>query len=206
MAFHLVDHPIIRERITRIRSVGTSTGEFRAALHDVGRLLCYEVTRDFETRTMAVTTPIRETTGHALARPVVLVPILRAGLGLVAGFTEIMAGAAVGTIGLCRNEETLTAECYHLRVPPGLPEAEVIVVDPMLATGGSACDAIVALKQAGAERIRFVCLIAAPVGLAALGSRHPDVGIYTAAVDEGLNDRAYIVPGLGDAGDRYFGT
>lgn len=206
MAFHLVDHPIIRERITRIRSVGTGTGVFRAALHDVGRLLCYEVTRDFETRTTPVTTPLCETTGHELARPVVLVPILRAGLGLVSGFAEILADAAIGTIGLCRNEETLAAECYHLRVPPGLPEAEVVVLDPMLATGGSAGDAIDALKSAGARRIRFACLIAAPEGLGALESRHPDVGIYAAAIDEGLNDRAYILPGLGDAGDRYFGT
>lgn len=206
MSLHLVDHPVIRERLTRIRSVDTGTAEFRAALHDVARLLCFEVTRDLETRTRPVLTPLCETLGHELARPVILFPILRAGLGFLNGFSEILSGSSVGTIGLCRDEQTHAATCYHLRVPGDLAEAEVIVLDPMLATGGSAGDAIDALKQAGATRIRFACLIAAPEGVAALQARHPDVPIYAAALDERLDERAYIVPGLGDAGDRYFGT
>lgn len=206
MALHVVDHPVIRERLTRIRSVDTGTAEFRAALHDVARLLCFEVTRNLETRTRPVLTPLGETIGHELARPVILFPILRAGLGFLTGFSEVLSGSSVGTIGLCRDEQSHTATCYHLRVPRDLAGAEVIVLDPMLATGGSAGDAIDALKQADATRIRFACLIAAPEGVAALQARHPEVPIYAAALDERLDERAYIVPGLGDAGDRYFGT
>lgn len=206
MALHLVDHPVIRERLTRIRSITSGTSEFREALHDVSRLLCYEVTRDLETTTIPVTTPLCETTGHRFSRPVVLVPILRAGMGLLQGFTDILGEASVGTIGLYRDEETLAPHRYHFRMPPGLAEAEVILIDPMLATGGSAGDAIDELKREGASRIRFACLIAAPEGVAAFTTRHPDVPVYTAALDQCLNERAYIVPGLGDAGDRYFGT
>jgi len=206
MALHLVDHPVIRERLTRIRSVDSGTADFRSALHDVSRLLCYEVTRDLETETIGVTTPLCPAEGHRLARPVVLVPILRAGMGMLHGFTEILGDASVGTIGLRRDEETLEAHRYHFRVPPALAESEVILIDPMLATGGSAGDAVDELKREGARRIRFACLIAAPEGLAAFTSRHPEVPVYAAAVDRCLNERAYIVPGLGDAGDRYFGT
>jgi uracil phosphoribosyltransferase len=206
MALHLVDHPVIRERLTRIRSITSGTSEFREALHDVSRLLCYEVTRDLETTPILVTTPLCETTGHRLARPVVLVPILRAGMGLLQGFTDILGEASVGTIGLYRDEETLAPHRYHFRMPPSLAEAEVILIDPMLATGGSAGDAIDELKAAGAQRLRFACLIAAPEGVAAFTARHPDVPVYTAALDQCLSERAYIVPGLGDAGDRYFGT
>lgn len=206
MALHLVDHPVIRERLTRIRSITSGTSEFREALHDVSRLLCYEVTRDLETTTIPVTTPLCETTGHRFARPVVLVPILRAGMGLLQGFTDILGEASVGTIGLARDEKTLAPHRYHFRMPPSLAEAEVILIDPMLATGGSAGDAIDELKREGATRIRFACLIAAPEGVAAFTTRHPDVPVYAAALDQCLNERAYIVPGLGDAGDRYFGT
>lgn len=206
MAFHLVDHPVIRERLTRIRSVASGTAEFREAIHDVSRLLCYEVTRDLETTEIPVTTPLCDTTGHRLARPVVLVPILRAGMGLLQGFTDILGEASVGTIGLYRDEETLAPHRYHFRMPPALDEAEVILIDPMLATGGSAGDAIDELKAAGAKRLRFACLIAAPEGVGNFTARHPDVPVYAAALDQCLDDRAYIVPGLGDAGDRYFGT
>ncbi|MBL9157453.1 MAG: uracil phosphoribosyltransferase [Verrucomicrobiales bacterium] len=206
MAFHLVDHPVIRERLTRIRSVTSGTSEFREALHDVSRLLCYEVTRDLETTTIPVTTPLCETTGHRLARPVVLVPILRAGMGLLQGFTDILGEASVGTIGLYRDEETLAPHRYHFRMPSAIDEAEVILIDPMLATGGSAADAIDELKAAGARRLRFACLIAAPEGVENFSARHPDVPVYAAALDQCLDERAYIVPGLGDAGDRYFGT
>src|SRR5690606_23593764 len=187
-------------------AVDSDTSAFRAALLDVSRLLCYEVTRDFETVAVPVTTPLCETGGHRLARPVVLVPILRAGMGMLRGFTEILAEASVGTIGLRRDEETLAAQRYHFRMPAGLAEAEVILVDPMLATGGSAGDAVDALKGGGATRIRFACLIAAPEGVEAFTGRHPEVPVYAAALDQYLDGRAYIVPGLGDAGDRYFGT
>ena len=206
MSFHFVDHPVIRERLTRIRSVESDTAVFRASLHDVSRLLCYEVTRDFETGPIPVTTPLCEAGGCHLVRPIVLVPILRAGLGMLHGFTEILSEAAVGTIGLYRDETTLKPHRYHFRMPPRLAEAEVILLDPMLATGGSSADAVDELKAEGATRIRFACLIAAPEGVAAFASRHPDVPVYAAALDECLDDRAYIVPGLGDAGDRYFGT
>ena len=206
MAFHLVDHPVLHDRITRIRSVDTDTAAFRTALHDASRLLCFEATRELETLEVTVTTPLCETRGRRLARPVVLVPILRAGIGLLRGFTEVFGEAAIGTIGLRRNEETHLPEHYHFRVPSGLGEAEVIVTDPMLATGGSAVDAVAQLKREGATRIRFVCLIAAPEGLANFTSRHPDVAVYAGALDACLNDDAYIFPGLGDAGDRYFGT
>lgn len=206
MALHLVDHPVIRERLTRIRSIHSGTAEFREALHDVSRLLCYEVTRDFETAAIPVTTPLCESTGHRLARPVVLVPILRAGMGLLQGFTDILGEASIGTIGLYRDEDTLEPHRYHFRIPPALDESEVILIDPMLATGGSAGDAIDELKAAGARRLRFACLIAAPEGVENFTGRHPDVPVYAAALDQCLNERAYIVPGLGDAGDRYFGT
>ena len=135
-----------------------------------------------------------------------LVPILRAGMGLLHGFTDILGEASVGTIGLYRDEKTLAPHRYHFRMPPSLAEADVILIDPMLATGGSAGDAVDELKREGATRIRFACLIAAPEGVAAFTERHPDVPVYTAALDQSLNERAYIVPGLGDAGDRYFGT
>jgi uracil phosphoribosyltransferase len=206
MPFHPIDHPVIRERLSRIRDTVTGTAEFRKALHDVAKLLCFEATRDLETNTIPVETPIQMTEGHAFARPVVLVPILRAGMGMLEGFTDILSEASVGHIGLYRDEETHQPHRYYFKMPPHLAEAEVILIDPMLATGGSAADAVDELKRDGATRIRFVCLIAAPEGIAAFSSRHPEVNIYAAALDERLNENAYIVPGLGDAGDRYFGT
>lgn len=206
MALHLINHPVIRERLTRIRSVDSGTAIFRDALHDVAKLLCFEATRDFETTTLEVTTPLCKTVGHVLARPVILIPILRAGVGMLNGFTDILTDAAVGHIGLYRDEETHQPHRYYFKAPANLADAEVILIDPMLATGGSAADAVDELKREGAKRIRFVCLIAAPEGLAAFSARHPDVPVYAAALDECLNEKAYIVPGLGDAGDRYFGT
>ena len=206
MSFHLVEHPVIRERLSRIRSIDSDTATFRAALHDVARLMCYEATRDLETRPITVETPLCQTGGHALARPLILVPILRAGTGLLNGFTDILTEAAVGHIGLYRDEETHQPMRYYFKAPANLADAEVILLDPMLATGGSAADAVDELKREGATRIRFACLIAAPEGLAAFSARHPEVPVYAAALDQCLNERAYIVPGLGDAGDRYFGT
>lgn len=203
---HVLDHPIIRERLTTIRATSSDQTAFRHALHDVARLMCYEVTRDLDTVETTVETPLTKTQGCALARPIVLVPILRAGLGLAHGFSEILTEAAIGTIGLYRDEETHQPHSYHCKLPPGIEKADVILIDPMLATGGSAADAADVLKQVGVTRLRFACLIAAPEGVAAFESRHPDVPVYAAAMDERLNDDAFIVPGLGDAGDRYFGT
>jgi len=204
--FQVVDHPIIRDRLVAIRSVDTGTAAFRAALHDISRLMCFSITQEFETEPIEVETPLTKTECQRLARPVVLVPILRAGVGMLEGFTNILTEAAVGFIGLYRDEVTHQPHSYYCKLPPEIPDAEVILIDPMLATGGSAADAADELKKAGATRIRFACLIAAPEGVAAFEERHPDIPIYAAALDECLNENAYIVPGLGDAGDRYFGT
>jgi len=206
MPLHLVDHPIVKERLTRLRSAATDLAAFRRALHDLSHLMCYEVTRGLATEATEVETPLQRTGGHRLARSLVLVPILRAGTGMLHGFLGILSEAAVGYIGLARNEETLAPESYYCKLPPGIEESEVILLDPMLATGGSAGDAVDALKAAGATRLRFACLIAAPEGVAAFGARHPEIPVYAAALDERLDERAYILPGLGDAGDRYFGT
>ena len=202
----VIEHPIIKVRLTKIRDESTDTSEFRQALHDIARLMCFEVCRDLEVGTESVTTPLVETTGHHLARPVVLVPILRAGVGMLQGFVEILTEASIGNIGMYRDEETLEPKSYYCKMPPDLGESEVILIDPMLATGCSSAEAARQLKEQGATRIRFVCLIAAPEGIEAFSQAHPDIQIYTAALDEKLNENAYIVPGLGDAGDRYFGT
>jgi uracil phosphoribosyltransferase len=202
----LVDHPIIRERLTHIRSVDSATAEFRHALHDVARLMTFEVTKDLETTIIEVETPLKKTDGYNLERPIVLVPILRAGVGMLNGFAELLTEASVGYIGLYRNEETHQPHSYYCKLPANIAEAEVILIDPMLATGGSAADAADELKKAGAERLRFACLIAAPEGVAAFEERHPDIPVFAAALDERLDENAYIIPGLGDAGDRYFGT
>lgn len=206
MSLHIIEHPIIRERLTHIRSVDSDTAAFRHALHDISRLMCFEVTKDLETNPCTVETPLKKTEGHSLTRPIVLVPILRAGVGLMNGFADILTEASVGYIGLYRDEETHQPHRYYCKMPPNIAEADVILIDPMLATGGSAADAVDELKSEGATRIRFACLIAAPEGVEAFSKRHPDIEIYTAALDEHLNENAYIVPGLGDAGDRYFGT
>lgn len=168
--------------------------------------MCFEVCRDLETVEATVQTPLVKTTGYQLARPVVLVPILRAGVGMLQGFIEILSEASIGNIGMYRDEETLEPKSYYSKMPQNLEEAEVILIDPMLATGCSSAEAVTQLKQAGAKNLRFVCLIASPEGVAAFNEAHPDVTIYTAAVDEKLDENAYILPGLGDAGDRYFGT
>lgn len=206
MRVTIVDHPIIRTRLSRVRAVETDTESFRRHLHDIARLMCFEVCRDLETVEATVQTPLVKTTGYQLARPVVLVPILRAGVGMLQGFIEILSEASIGNIGMYRDEETLEPKSYYSKMPQNLEEAEVILIDPMLATGCSSAEAVTQLKQAGAKNLRFVCLIASPEGVAAFNEAHPDVTIYTAAVDEKLDENAYILPGLGDAGDRYFGT
>lgn len=206
LKINVVDHPIIRTRLSRVRAVETDTESFRRHLHDIARLMCFEVCRDLEVNQLPISTPLVETIGHELTRPVVLVPILRAGVGMLQGFVEILSEASIGNIGMYRDEETLEPKSYYSKMPQNLSEADVILIDPMLATGCSSAEAASQLKKAGANRIRFVCLIAAPEGVKVFNEAHPDVDIYTASVDEKLNENAYIVPGLGDAGDRYFGT
>jgi len=202
----VVDHPVIECRLSVLRGAATDTLHFRQALHDIAQLMTFEITRDFETEAIEVETPIQKTEGSRLKRPITLVPILRAGVGMMNGFTEILSEAAVGYIGLFRDEETLEPECYYSNLPPTLADSDVILIDPMLATGNSSAEGASQLKKAGATRIRFAVLIAAPEGVETFHDQHPDIPIYTASVDECLNEHAYIVPGLGDAGDRYFGT
>ncbi len=202
----IIDHPLVRVKLTRLRSVETSTAEFRRRLTELATLMAFEVTRDLSTRIHPVMTPIAPYEGAMLARPVVLAPILRAGLGMVEGILQVLSDAAVAHIGLARSEETHEPHSYYFKAPLNLAAADVIVTDPMLATGGSAVAAITQLKAEGAKTIRFMCLVCCPPGIARLQAAHPDVPIFTAAIDPELDSRAYIVPGLGDAGDRYFGT
>lgn len=188
----IVDHPLIQHKISLLRDRNTGTKEFRDLVSEVAMLLCYEATRDLPTEEVEVETPIA--------------PILRAGLGMVDGMLRLIPAAKVGHIGLYRNEETLQPVEYYCKLPKDIAEREVIVLDPMLATGGSAADAITQIKKRGAKHIKFIGLIAAPEGMKALHEAHPDVDIYVGAMDERLDDNGYIVPGLGDAGDRIYGT
>lgn len=189
-----------------MRAADTSTVEFRARLSEVSGLLVFEATRDIQTCPKLVRTPITEHEGATLARPIVVVPILRAGLGMVDGMLHLLPDASVGHIGMFRDEESHRPQSYYCKLPPHTHESDVLVVDPMLATGHSATAAITQLKEYRPRSIRFVCCLSCPEGLKQLSEAHPDVPIFTAAVDTGLNENAYIVPGLGDAGDRYFGT
>ena len=202
----VVDHPLVRVKLTRLRDETTAPGEFRARLAELSTLLIWEATRDLPTRPEKIRTPLADHEGSVLARPIIIAPILRAGLGMVEGMLHVLADVSVGHIGMKRDEHTHRPTSYYFNLPAHLPEAEVIVVDPMLATGHSSSAAISQLKQAGATRIRFVCCVCCPEGLSQVCGEHPDVRVYTAAIDAGLNEKAYIVPGLGDAGDRYFGT
>lgn len=200
------DHPIVADRLAQLRSVDCSPQEFRRHVIDIARLLVLPATANLPTAPSQITTPIQEMTGMMLARPIVLVPILRAGLGLSEGFHQLLPEASIAHYGMARNEETLEAEVYFERFPQGLAEADVFVLDPMLATGGSAVAALDGFKGNGARNLHFVCLVASPEGMKKLADAHPDVPITCAAIDEGLNEKGYIVPGLGDAGDRTFGT
>ena len=204
---HVLDHPLISHKLTRMRRRDTSSQDFRQLLKEISLLMGYEVTRDFETTTATVETPICMGTFPVLANNFyTIVPILRAGIGMVDGLLELMPFAHVGHIGLYRDESTHQPVEYYYKMPEGVERSTIIVVDPMLATGGSAADAIDNLKKRGCSDIRLMNLVAAPEGIALMQERHPDVDIYVAAVDEKLNKDAYIVPGLGDAGDRIFGT
>jgi uracil phosphoribosyltransferase len=202
----LIEHPLVQIKLTQLRDAKTDSREFRARLNELSTLMVFEATRDLATRSVVIQTPLAPCEGRALARPVVVAPILRAGLGLVEGMLSLLPDVSVAHIGMFRNEETHRPESYYFKAPAHLADADVLLVDPMLATGWSATGAVSQLKKAGATSIRFVCLVSCGAGLAQLGAAHPDVHIYTSAIDPELNDRAYIVPGLGDAGDRYFGT
>ncbi len=202
-----MDHPLIQHKLTLIRDESTGAKEFRELVREVSMLLAYEVTRDLPLEEVDVKTPVTTAKAKVIAgRKLAIVPILRAGLGMVDGFLSLLPAAKVGHIGLYRDPETLEPVEYYCKLPSDVKERELIVVDPMLATGGSANAAIDFIKERGAEQIKLVCLIACPEGIEAVTKAHPDVDIYVAGIDEKLNDHAYIVPGLGDAGDRLFGT
>ena len=204
---HVVSHPLVQHKLTLMRDKTRSTQGFRRLLNEIGMLLCYEVTADLPLKTIEIETPLTAMQAPTIAgKKLVLAPILRAGVGFLDGMLDLVPSARVAHIGIYRDPHTLEAIEYYFKAPSGLADRLVIVTDPMLATAHSAIAAIARLKQAKARDIRFVCLIAAPEGVAALREAHPDVSIWTAAIDERLDDHAYIVPGLGDAGDRMFGT
>lgn len=205
-AVTIVDHPLVRVKLTELRDAKTSPQVFRQRLSELATLMAFEVTRDMETAVQAIQTPLAPYEGCVNAKPIVIAPILRAGLGMLEGMLKILSDASVAHVGLYRNEETHEPESYYFKAPFHIPTAEVIVCDPMLATGGSAAAAIANLKRHGAVSIRYVCLVSCRQGIERLQREHPEVRIFTAEVDPELNERAYIVPGLGDAGDRYFGT
>ncbi|MCC5895917.1 MAG: uracil phosphoribosyltransferase [Alkalibacterium sp.] len=205
--FQVIDHPLIQHKLTIIRDKNTGTKYFREVVNEIARLLAYEVSREMPLEDVEIETPLVTSTQKRLAgKKVVIVPILRAGLGMVDGMLDLIPAAKVGHVGMYRDHETMEPVEYFIKMPSDLPERELLVVDPMLATGGSAVAAIDALKKRGATNIKFVCLVAAPEGVKVLQDAHPDVDIYTASLDEKLNEKGYILPGLGDAGDRLFGT
>ncbi len=201
------DHPLVQHKLTILRDKETSTRSFRSLLREISVLLCYEVTRDLPLEDVEIDTPVARMTGKTIAgKKLVFAPILRAGMGLLDGMLELVPSARVAHIGLYREPKTLKAVEYYFKAPLDVAERLVIVIDPMLATGHTAVAAVDRLKEHGVTQIRFVCVVASPQGVDVLRSHHPDVQIWAAAVDEGLNDHSYIVPGLGDAGDRIYGT
>jgi uracil phosphoribosyltransferase len=203
----LVQHPLIEHKLTILRDRETSKKSFRELVDEIGMLMAYELTKDLPLEPVEVETPLARTTGHLVAgKKVVLVPILRAGLGMVAGVLRLIPSARVGHIGLYRDHKTLEPVQYYLKIDSSVEERRFIIIDPMLATGGSASVAATRLKEKGAHSIKFLCLVAAPEGLKRMERDHPDVTVFAAALDERLNELGYIVPGLGDAGDRLFGT
>ena len=203
----VINHPLIQHKLTHMRKTETGPKDFRQILKEISMLMGYEVTRDLPLEDIEIETPIQKMTAKVISgKKVAIVPILRAGLGMVDGLLDLVPVAKVGHIGLYRDPDTHEPHEYYCKLPTDIGERIVIVVDPMLATGGSAADAITMLKKHGCTNIRFECLVSAPEGIKRVQEAHPDVDIYTAAVDERLNDHAYIIPGLGDAGDRLFGT
>lgn len=202
----VMNHPLIQHKLSIMRDKNTTVKDFRECAHEIGLLLGYEATKDLELEEFELETPITKMIGKRTKQGVALIPILRAGLGMVDALMDLIPSARIGHIGLYRNEETLEPVEYYCKVPTDIAERQVLVLDPMLATGGSAVDAITLIKRRGAKNIKFVCIIASPQGVATLRKAHPDVDIYCGALDEKLNEKGYIVPGLGDAGDRLFGT
>ena len=206
MALHIIDHPLVQHKLSIMRKKETSTTEFRTLLREIAMFMGYEVTRDFPLEYEEIETPLMKMNAPKIAgKKVVIAPILRAGLGMVDGLTSLIPSARIGHIGMYRDEETCQPVFYYYKMPAD-KDRLVIVTDPMLATGGSAIDAIRRLKEDGYTSIRLMCLVASPQGVAAVTEAHPDVEIFLAALDQGLNERNYILPGLGDAGDRIFGT
>jgi uracil phosphoribosyltransferase len=204
---HVIDHPLVQHKLSLMRSKQTSTSTFRSLLREISTLLAYEVCRDLPTTLVAIETPVAPTMAPMLdGKKIVLMSILRAGTGILDGMLDIIPSARVGHIGMYRDPKTMVAVEYYFKVPGSMAERDAIVVDPMLATGNSAIAAVDRLKQAGPRSIKFVCLLTCPEGIQAFHAVHGDVPIYTASVDERLNEKSYIVPGLGDAGDRLFGT
>jgi len=205
--FFLAAHPLIKHKMFHLRDKETSKKKFKELVKELSLLLAYEATTDLPLMEQSVATPLETFSAPVLEgkKPVIL-PILRAGLGMVDGFLELIPSARVGHIGLYRNEETLEPEKYYFKVPPSSEHRQIFLLDPMLATGGSAASATTMLKEIGIKNIKFVCLVASPEGVACMGKHHPDIPVYAAALDRGLNEKGYILPGLGDAGDRLFGT
>jgi uracil phosphoribosyltransferase len=204
---HVIDHPLVQHKLTLMRSKETSTSKFRTLLREISTLLAYEVCHDFPTTLVEVETPVGKTMAPMLdGKKLVLISILRAGNGLLDGMLDLIPSARVGHIGLYRDHQTLEPVEYYFKVPESMSERDVIIVDPMLATGNSAAAAVARIKQTGPRSIKFMCLLTVPEGLRVFHAAHPDVPVYTASIDEKLNEKSYIVPGLGDAGDRMFGT
>jgi len=203
---HILDHPLIQSKLTRMRDVRTDNETFRRLLDELTALMVYEISREYPLRERRIETPLEPTVGMGLDVPVVLAPILRAGTGMLDGVLSLIPMAKVGHIGLFRDPASLEPVEYYSKLPPELSKAQVILVDPMLATAGSAIAATNIIKREGGKKIQFLCLVAAPEGVEAYSAAHPDVPIYTAALDRQLNEKGYILPGLGDAGDRIFGT
>ena len=207
MKVHIIDHPLIQHKLTLIRDQSTGPKEFRELMDEIAMLMAYEITRDLPLEDVEIQTPVTKCRSKVLAgKKLGVVPILRAGLGMINGFLRLMPAAKVGHIGLYRDPETLLPVEYYCKLPTDLEERDFVLIDPMLATGGSLVAAITLLKQKGVKNIKVLCLVAAPEGVKLTNQEHPDVEIYTDAVDDRLNDHGYIVPGLGDAGDRIFGT
>lgn len=205
--FQVISHPLIQHKLSILRREDTSTKDFRELVNEIAMLMGYEVSRDLPLEEVEIQTPITKTTQKQLSgKKLAIVPILRAGIGMVDGFLSLVPAAKVGHIGMYRDEETLEPVEYLVKLPEDIDQRQIFVVDPMLATGGSAILAVDSLKKRGAANIKFVCLVAAPEGVKKLQEAHPDIDIYTASLDEKLNENGYIVPGLGDAGDRLFGT
>ena len=207
MSIHVIDHPLIQHKLSIMRNKKTSTIQFRELLKEIAMLMGYEITRDFPVTYEDIETPLMKMKAPKIScKKVVIVPILRAGLGMVDGLTSLIPSARIGHIGMYRDPETHTPVDYYCKLPADLEERDVFVLDPMLATGGSAIDAVARIKEFNPKRIKFMCIIAAPEGIKAFTDAHPDVPVYCAGLDDCLNDHCYILPGLGDAGDRIFGT